>query len=75
MGYGRVTPEGKLPVFSCDTEEEAKSLIVLTCPRGSDGNYYARELVEKQTLENLVKFSDKLQEYWDRWQAMKAKKA
>jgi hypothetical protein len=47
-------------VFSVDTEEEAKRLIILTCPCGDDGNYYARELVEEQTLENLEMFSDKL---------------
>lgn len=49
-----------MPVFSVDTEDEARTLIVLTCPRGDDGNYYARELVEEQSLENLQAFSDKL---------------
>jgi hypothetical protein len=60
VGYGVSVPKGRLPVFTVDTEEEAKQLIALACPVGIDGNYYARELVEEQTLENLQKFSDKL---------------
>lgn len=60
MRYGRAVPEGFLPVFSVDTEEEAQKLIILTCPRGNDGAYYARELIVDQTLENLQQFSDKL---------------
>lgn len=65
MGYGRgPIPEGRLPVFSCDTEEEAKSLITLCCPRDAEGNYYARELAEEQTLDNLQAFSDKLARGW-----------
>lgn len=53
-------PEGSLPVWSCDTEAEAKALIVMTCPRNPDGTYYARELAYEQTLENLGVFSHKL---------------
>lgn len=64
-----MTPEGRLPVFSVDTEEDAEQLLVLACPRGADGNYYARELVQEQTLENLVAFSDKLEKYWSMWKA------
>jgi hypothetical protein len=47
-------------VFSVDTEEEAMNLIVASCPRGLDGSYYARELLNEQSLENLQLFSDKL---------------
>jgi hypothetical protein len=47
-------------VFSVDTEEEARTLIVMTCPSDDQGNHYARELVAEQTLENLQAFSDKL---------------
>jgi hypothetical protein len=47
-------------VFSVDTEEEAEKLIRLCCPTDVDGNYFARELAEEQTLENLQAFSDKL---------------
>ncbi len=50
-----------MPVFSVGDEEEAKQLIVLCCPRTTDGKaYFARELAAEQTLENLAKFSDKL---------------
>jgi len=63
--YGRSVPRGFLPVFSVNTEEEAKRLIVLTCPMNVDGQYYARELAEEQTLENLQAFSDKLVKAYD----------
>ena len=56
-----MTPYGRLPVFGVETEEEAEKLIIMCCPRGADGNYYARELAAEQTLENLVAFSDHLQ--------------
>jgi hypothetical protein len=69
-----VTPDGSLPVFSVETEQEAEYLIVIACPRDTEGEHYARELAQEQTLENLVKFSDKLQECWDMRQAIKAKK-
>lgn len=72
VGYGRVTPEGKLPVFSVDTEEQAKMLIIMTCPRDMEGNHYARELAREQTLENLALFSDKIQTCWDAWQSVNA---
>lgn len=52
-------------MFSTDTEEEARQLIVLTCPRTKGGEYVARELVEEQTIENLQAFSDRLQTAWD----------
>ena len=64
MRYGRTVPNGFLPVFSVDTEEEAKQLIVLTCPTDHNGVHFARELAEEQTLENLQKFSDKLATGW-----------
>lgn len=48
-------------------------LVIMACPRGPEGNYYARELASVQTLENLALFSDKLQECWDRWQEVRAK--
>ncbi len=51
-------------MFSTNTEEEAKDLIILTCPLGHDGHYYARELAAEQTLENLQLFSDRLQQAW-----------
>lgn len=54
-------PDGFLPVMSVDTEEEARSLLVLSCPRNEAGEFVARDLVEEQTLENLETFSAKLE--------------
>lgn len=64
MGFGTKLKAGTLPVFSTDTEEEARDLIVMTCPMGGDGHYYARELAQEQTLENLQRFSDRLAAGW-----------
>lgn len=66
-------PEGNLPVFSVDTESEARMLIVAACPCDSEGHYYARELSDEQTLENLDAFSDRLQRVWEALQALKQK--
>lgn len=67
MGYGRgPIPDGRLPVFSTDTEEEAERLLVATCPLNLDGHYYAPELADEQTLENLQKFSDRLAAAYER---------
>lgn len=61
MGFGRSpVPEGALPVFSVETEEEAKRLIVMTCPTDHAGRHYARELAVEQTLANLYAFGDRL---------------
>ena len=59
-------PEGFLPVFSVDTEEQAKRLLVLTCSRNFAHEFEARELLAEQTLENLAAFSDRLQQAYDR---------
>lgn len=53
-------PEGSLPVFSVDTEDEAKMLLVMTCPKNMSGQFVARQLATKQTLDNLAAFSDQL---------------
>jgi len=60
VAFGRKVPNGWLPVFSVDTVAEARRLITLACPMDDSGNYYARELAEEQTLDNLQKFGDKL---------------
>jgi len=66
VGFGRgPIPDGRLPVFSTDTEEEAHRLIVLCCPMDHAGQYYARELIEEQTLDNLQRFSDRLARAWE----------
>ena len=65
VGFGRSLPPGHLPVFSVDTEKEAKRLIVATCQMAAPGVYIARELAEEQTLDNLQAFSDRLQQAHD----------
>lgn len=61
MRYGRgALPDGFLPVFSVNSEVEAERLLILCCPRGADGQFYARELANEQTLDNLQAFSDRL---------------
>lgn len=48
--------------------EEAQRLIVMTCPTDMAGQHYARELAEDQTLENLGKFSDRLERAYNQIQ-------
>ena len=55
-------PSGFLPVYSVDTEEEAKKLLVATCERNLDNRFVARELVEDQSLDNLFAFGKRLAE-------------
>lgn len=64
MRYGRNVPNGFLPVFSVDTEKEAERLLTYACQRNLYGEFLARELMEKQTLTNLQKFSDRLAQTW-----------
>lgn len=64
MRYGRTLEDGFLPVFSVNTEEEAKRLLVLACPINLEGEYVAAELVHEQTFENLQAFSDRLASIW-----------
>lgn len=59
--FGEAVPKGFLPVYSVDTEEEARRLIVGCCSLGLDGkSYYARELMQEQTIDNLMEFSERL---------------
>lgn len=64
VGYGRVVPEGFLPVFSVDTPQEAATLIAAACHLGYDGHYYSRELAQEQTIPNLIAFGDKLEKIY-----------
>lgn len=66
MGYGVSVPEGSLPVFSVDSEEDARRLLVLTCPTNINNEFVAPELAEEQTLENLSAFSDRLAAAYER---------
>jgi hypothetical protein len=38
---------------------------VATCELGPDGEYYARELTEEQTIEQLEAFSDRMAQRFD----------
>ena len=49
-----------LPVYSADTAADARMLIVMTCSRGMDGEFYAPGLADKQTLERLYGFGHRL---------------
>ena len=64
MRYGRSVPEGSLPVFSVDTEEQAKTLLTLTCQTNLDNEYVAEELAGEQTFENRQAFSRRLEKGW-----------
>ena len=53
---GTVCPKGFLPVYSVDTEEDAKMLVTLACPLGLDNLHYAPELVGTSGDERIRKF-------------------
>ena len=65
--YGTVVPDGFLPVFSVDTEEEAEQLLVLCCGRNLDGDFVADELLEEQTIPNLLRFGERLERVWEEY--------
>ena len=65
MRYGRSVPSGFLPVFSTNTEDEARALLTLACPTNRDGDFVAPELAREQTIDNLMAFSDRLQRCWE----------
>ena len=68
MRYGRTAGpnrcnlfgEGFLPVYSVADEREAEELIAAACVRNAAGEPLAPELVVAQTLENLERFSTRL---------------
>lgn len=61
MRYGRgACPEGFLPIFSVNTEVEAKRLIAATCSLGLDGSYYSTEMARDQSLDQFARFGQKL---------------
>ena len=60
MRYGRTVDDGFLPVFSVDTENEARALLTMTCSHNQHGEFVARELLLEQTLDNLDAFSLRL---------------
>ena len=59
-------PNGRLAVYSVDTEEEAERLLEAACElvfiRGENTTgYIAKELEAEQTLDNLRKFGERLE--------------
>ncbi len=66
MRYGRTCEKGFLPVYSVDTEEEARILLMLTCSTVKEGpqagEFVARELAHEQTLDKLFAFGERLAE-------------
>jgi hypothetical protein len=70
--FGRKCEPGFLPVYSVDSEEEARRLLVAACPTNLDGEFIAPELVERQTLDNLERFGERLDRIY---QAMKEDRA
>lgn len=49
-----------MPVYSVGSEAEARALLTLACPTNLKGQFVAPELAREQTLENLDRFSDRL---------------
>lgn len=56
-----------MPVFSVGDEKEARELLTLACSTNLRGEYVAEELVMEQTLDNLDRFSDRLQLLHDKY--------
>ncbi len=56
-----------MPVYSVDTEQEARDLLVLTCQRNMNNEFIASELVEDQTIDNLFAFGRRLAEVQEKW--------
>jgi len=54
-----------LPVFSVGSEDAAKRLLTIACPRNYQGEYFAPELAEEQTLDRLYAFGDRLRSLYD----------
>jgi len=53
---GAVCPQGFLPVYSTDTKEEAKQIVVLACPTNYDGDYVAPEVAGTTGDERISQF-------------------
>ncbi len=58
--------KGFLPVYSVDSAEEARQLLIAACDTNVEREFVARELVEQQTLENLYAFGRRLADVHDR---------
>jgi len=69
VGFGRSLPKGRLPVYSVGDEAEARLLLAMACPMNAHGQYVAVELAREQTIENLQRFSDRLEAVHERLKA------
>ena len=75
MRFGRKCPNGFLPIFSVNTEEEARALLLAACPRNLAGEFVAPELAEEQTLPNLYAFGKRLRGVYRRLLRARAHRA
>ena len=64
--YGRTVEPGFLPVYSVDTEEQARQLLVAACPTNLEHEFIAPELAAEQTLGNLQAFGERLRDLHER---------
>lgn len=61
-------------MYSCDTEKEARTLVIMACPKSLDGDYVARELIDHNgeprtgddRVDGFVRFGLKLAEVHSR---------
>lgn len=58
--YGERVPPGFLAIYSVDTEKEAKQLLAACCQTNMNGEFVADELLEDQTIPNLMAFGERL---------------
>ena len=73
MRYGRgACPEGFLPIFSVNSEDEAKRLLVVTCSLGPDRHYYSNEMAADQSIEQFARFGQKLARAYARFNVQDA---
>lgn len=57
-------------MYSCDTEQEARTLVTMVCPKSLSGDYVARELIDQNgkprngddRVDAFVRFGLKLAE-------------
>lgn len=73
MRFGPKCPRGFLPVFSVNTAEEARRLLIMACPQNGAGEFVAVELAEEQTLERLYAFGRRLENLYDEYIAPSSK--
>jgi hypothetical protein len=63
--FGPKCEPGFLSVFGVSDEKEARELLTLACPTDRAGQFYARELAQRQDLDTLAAFSARLKHVHD----------